>query len=373
MRPRKKIESFPVFFALLLLLFSIYFYLESARWKNYALELEDENSMLNRTLAGTEKALAAEKALSSSLASELQTTKENLTETRSSLAQCHFDLDEETQQLGVCLSRNEELSAFLLETSAELENLSDELAAFQDQVEQSMAWFTENSNFLNMSGSIKYQIDKCTSNSEINAPCIPIVMKEEKQWAYKREEGDRLLSLDEMVRGRGGDCEDWSLFFKAAYNYLREEDRPERYIVSAVPGTGNFRIYGDHYYADAEGRELGTTKDYIYVICYDSHCVVAVSGEEIKSAEDVHKLRGAPALEPQNGQYVFTVGNILAPDICSPEDCGYYDIWIIITDDDIYDFHYNWKWVGYRDYYNAAEYYRSRVDAMINLIEETAG
>ncbi len=378
MKPRKKTEQLQIFLAVLLLLLSVYFYLESARWKDYALSLEDENSRLNDTLATTEGLLAQEKAHSSSLSSELQMTKQDLEDTESSLAQCSSDLAGKSQQLDVCLSRNEELRAFLLETSAELENLSSELAAFQDQIEQSMAWFTENSNIENLSASLRYQVDKCTSNTEINAPCIPIVMKEEKQWAYKREEGDRLLSLDEIATGRGGDCEDWSLYFKAAYNYLKEEDRPERYIVSAVPGTGNFEIYKDHYYADTEGRDVGTTKDKVYIICYDSHCVVAVSGEEINTAEDVYKLSGAQAIEPQNGQYVFTIGNLLAPDMCSPEICpytgyAYPHIWIVITDNDIYDFHYNQRWVGYSDYYNISDHYRSRIDAMRSLIEETTG
>ncbi len=370
---RKKLDLFPVFFATLLLLFSIYFYFESVKWKDYAEELEDENAALNDTLALTGEMLANETALSASLGSELETTKQTLNETNASLDQCYSDLEEETQQLEVCLSKTEELTEFLMETKDELENLSAELEGFQEQIEQSMSWFTENSNMKNLSASLRYQVDKCTSNTEINAPCIPIVMKEEKHWAYKTEEGDTLLSLDEMVKNKGGDCEDWSLFFKAAYNYLKEEDRPERYLVSAVPGTGNFKIYGDHYYADAEGREIGTTKDNLYIICYDSHCIVAMSDVEIKNSSDVYKLRGAPALEPQNGQYMFTIGSILAPDICSSDECDYYDIWIVITDNDIYDFHYNWEWVSYRDYYDAAAYYKDRIDAMNNLIEQTTG
>ncbi|NYZ77232.1 hypothetical protein H0O02_02865 [Candidatus Micrarchaeota archaeon] len=224
-----------------------------------------------------------------------------------------------------------------------------------------------------MSPRLQYLADKCTSNSEINAPCIPIAVKAEEGWDYKIDEGDRMLSLDDFALNKGGDCEDWSLYFKAAYNYLKQEDRPERDIVSAVPGMGNFRIYGDHYYADARGRDIGTTRDYAYVICYDSHCIIAVSGQEIKNSSDVYKLRGAPAVEPQNGQYMFTIGNLLAPDICSEEECSYYDIWMIITDNDIYDFHYNWQWVSYRDYYDAASYYKNKIDAMESLIEEEAG
>jgi hypothetical protein len=367
---RKKMDLFPVFLASLLFIFAVFFYFESVKWRDYSKELENENAALNNTLAFTRELLANETALSASLGSELESTRQVLDETNSSLRQCHYDLAIEKEQLNVCLSRNEELNAFLVETSSELENLSTELGGFQEQIEESMSWFTENSNMANFSPSLRYQIDKCTSNTEINAPCIPIVMKEEKGWTYRLEEEDRLLSLEEIVNNRGGDCEDWSLYFKAAYNYLKGQDRPERYIISAVPGTGDFRIYSDHYYADAEGREAGTTNDYVYIICYDSHCVVAVSNQEIKNSTDVHKLEGAIAIEPQNGQYVFTVGNILAPNVCTADDCSYSDIWLIITDDDIYDFHYNWRWVSYRDFYEGTVRYKNRVDAMEKLLKK---
>ena len=367
----KNIELFPLFFATLLLLFSIFFYFETVKWKNISQELTSENAELNASLMHTEESLANETARANSLGSELESTKHTLDETGNSLNTCKSDLADETEQLGICLSRNEELAVFLTETKDELENLSGELGQFQMQIESAMSWFTENSNMDNLSASLRYQVDKCTSNTEINAPCIPIVMKEEKGWAYQVEEGDTLLSLEEMVRKKGGDCEDWSLYFKAAYNYLKEEDRPERYLVSAVPGTGNFQIYGDHYYIDAEGREIGTTKDNIYIICYDSHCIVAMSDVEIQNSSDLYKLTGAPAIEPQNGQFMFTVGSLLAPSICSDEGCDYSDIWLIITDDDIYDFHYGWQWISYKDYHDAAGYYKSRVDAMISLVEET--
>ncbi len=370
---KKELLRFYQVAAAILLLVSLYLFSESSKWLNYSAELENKNAELNATLALTQDRLASERSHSATLENELEATKSTLIETNASLNQCYSDLEDETQQLGVCLSRNEELSTFLLKTKDELENLSAELRLFQDQIEQSMSWFIDNSNMEGMPLNLKYQIDKCTSNTEINAPCIPTVMKEEKQWAYKREEDDRLLSLDEMLINNGGDCEDWSLFFKAAYNYLREEDKPERYIVSAVPGRGTFKIYDDYFYADAERKEVGTTEDNIYVICYDSHCIVAVSDHEIKSSEDVYNLDGAPAIEPQNGQYMFTIGSMLAPSICTPDECDYSDIWLIITDDDIYDFHYNRRWVSYKDYYSAAAYYKEKVDAMSSLIEQTAG
>lgn len=343
----------------------------------YAGSLRDEISYLNGSLTDTQNELEAEKQTSASLREELEATEQLLNDTNASLQECDSELDGKTHELSVCLTRNDELSEFLDVTQEKLELLGTELSSFEEQISQSMSWFKENSNIEVYPASLKYQVDKCTSNTEINAACIPIVMKEEKGWDYKIDEGDDLQSLEEISLNKGGDCEDWSLYFKAAYNYLKEEDRSERYIVSAVPGTGDFEIYGPHYYAEAESKEVGTTEDYVYVICYDSHCIVAISDVEIKNSSDIYKLRGAPAIEPQNGQYMFTIGDPLAPDICSPDTCGDmtyapYDIWMIITDDDIYDFHYNSAWVGYSDYYRIANYYQERVEAMNSLLEQQA-
>jgi len=344
----------------------------------YTRALRAEISHLNQTLGDAQDELETERETSASLRTELEATEQLLNDTNASLQVCESGLENKTHELSVCLTRNDELSEFLDVTQEKLDLLGTELSSFEEQISLSMSWFTENSNIEVYPASLKYQVDKCTSNSEINAACIPIVMKEEKGWDYKIDEGDDLQSLEEISLNKGGDCEDWSLYFKAAYNYLKEEDRPERYIVSAVPGTGDFEIYGPHYYAEAESKEVGTTEDYVYVICYDSHCIVAISDVEIKNSSDVYKLRGAPAIEPQNGQYMFTIGDTLAPDICSPDTCGDmtyapYDIWMIITDDDIYDFHYNSAWVGYSDYYRIAEYYQERVEAMNSLLEQQSG
>ncbi len=363
---RKQLYEFYKIGFVILLIASIYLLFQNYVLSSLTEELQSKNSALEQTLDN-------EKALSSSLGSELEATKDELDETSAALGQCQTDLEQESSALDVCLTQNDELNEFLNETKDELELLAGQLDAFEAQIKQSMSWFTENSNMDTLPLSLKFQVDHCTSNTEINAACIPIVMKEEKGWAYKIDEGDELLSLEDMSLNKGGDCEDWSLYFKAAYNYLKAEDRPERYLVSVVPGIGEFEIYGEHYYADAEPKEVGTTKDNVYIICYDSHCIVAISDVEIKNSSDVYKLRGAPAVEPQNGQYMFTIGSTFAPDICSPEECDYSDIWIVITDDDIYDFHYNWMWVGYSDYYEAIRYYKSRIDAMNSLMEQTAG
>ena len=359
--------SLPV---LLLLVLTIYLFLESSKWYNYSKLLETKNAQLNETLIFTKQKLEEEKSTSAALRLELADTNRVLNETNISLGKCASELSKKEELLEGCMSRNEELISFLLETRHELQNLSSELSAFQEQINESMSWFTENSNLANMSPRLRYLADKCTTNREINAACIPVAVRIEDGWEYKRDEGDKLLSIREFAENKGGDCEDWSLYFKAAYNYLKEEDRPERTIISAVPGTGDFKIYGNYYYAGAEKKPVGTTEDNLYVICYDSHCVVAVSKFKIENGSDVYMLRGAPAIEPQTGEYLFTVGEGPFPDVCSEEKCGYNDIWIIITDNDIYNFRYNWKWIGYRDYYNLVVYYKNKTETINAMISE---
>ena len=359
----------------ILLISTVSFYLESSAWRSYAGALEDENAELNQSLDQRSSELEAEKETTKFLTGELGHMTSLLNETNASLVGCYGDLADETELYDECSVQKEQLTEFISETVVELDNLTAELDEFQQQVADSMSWFTFNSNIENLSFRYRYLADSCTSGDEINAACIPFIMVEEESWGYKREEGDHLLSFEEMIRNRGGDCEDWSLYFKGIFNYIKKEARNEKTLVSvisAAPGT-NFNIYKDWYYEDATGRGVGTTEDNMYVICYDSHCIVAISDEEIETSEDVYKLRGAPAIEPQDGQYMFTIGSIGNPDICEPGDCNYaIDIWIVITDDDLYDFHYNGEWTGYKDYYDTAGYYKEKIGNISEIMEEAA-
>lgn len=360
--------------SVVLVILTIYFCLETQSWKEYAKLLEEENIQLNDTLKQTQSELEAEKETTISLTAEVADTTNLLNETNKSLNQCYSNLADETELYEECVVQKDQLTEFISETVVELDNLTAELDDFQNQIADSMAWFTFNSNIEKLSFRMKYLADSCTSGDEINAACIPFIMGKEEGWGFKSEASDRLLSLDEMVDNKGGDCEDWSLYFKGAFNYIKEEARNEKTLVSVVSSYGNnFSIYRDWYYIDAAGKNVGTTEDNMYIICYDSHCIVAITDEEIKNSSDVYKLRGAPAIEPQDGKYMFTIGNIGAPDVCEPGNCNYaVDIWIVITDNDIYDFHYNEEWTGYQDYYEAAGHYKNQIETIADLLEEAA-
>ncbi len=356
----------------ILAIFSVYLYIESGNLKAHTEALESENAELSADLGQAEDALEEEKKAVAALASELDSTNSLLLETNNSLGKCQQNLSTEITLYEECTEQRDELTQSLLEASSELQNISAELDGFQEQIADSMAWFKANSDIGNLSFRLRYLADKCTSGDEINAACIPFILQEEEGWGFKSEKKDRLLSLEEMVSNKGGDCEDWSLYFKAVFNYIKSEARNEKSLVSVVPSRtgGNFPVYKDWYYVDAAGKKVGTTEDNMYVICYDSHCVVAVTDEEVKNSSDIYKLRGAPAVEPQDGQYVFTIGGFGAPDICSPDSCNYaVDIWIVITDDDIYDFHYNREWTGYKDYYEKTEYYKEQIADITSLVE----
>ncbi|MEM2908872.1 MAG: hypothetical protein QXT05_02320 [Candidatus Bilamarchaeaceae archaeon] len=357
-----------IFFSVLLLLCCVYFYFESERWRERAAALEEENAALSTSLIETEQKLGEEKATTASLRNELNELYITLNETNNSLGRCTDELTLERELYENCTEKSALLATELRKAREEMENLSVELSVFQQRINESMGWFKENSDIGILSPRIQYLIDRCSSGKEINLPCIPVIMKIEEDWLYKTEVKDTLLSINEFAENKGGDCEDWALFFKAAYNYLKAREASQE-VVAAVPGSGNYKIYNNWFYKDAEKALLGTSEQNVYIICYNSHCVVALSNVTIRDGSDIQNLKGAPAIEPQSGQYYFTIGEPGAPSICSDTECDYgEDIWLVITDDDIYDFHYDNEWVGYKDYYKKAEDFRARIASVLSLI-----
>lgn len=168
-----------------------------------------------------------------------------------------------------------------------------------------------------------------------------------------------------------GDCEDYSLIFKATLNTAKSDMAGLEAVTFAPGGTANFRIYPKEsaqlstdesywYVPNAKTASLGfLDKSHFYVICYRSgatigHCTVAISPNELLSSSDMPLLSGAQVFEPQNGLYLGSVGSEFP--ICSSEDCTgkLYNVQLVITDGDLYKFE-GGKWVGYADYLQKVE------------------
>ncbi len=331
--------------------------------------LEAENERMDSLLFKAQEDVEAERQKVYSLQDDLSETEAGLAATQASLASCNESYALLSGKHLNCTKENYLLTTSLSDTRDEIEDLSESLTNFEEEIAQSMEWFTDNSNTNSMATRLKMRSHECSQGDEVNLACIPLVMEEEEGWSYHVEPRDRLLSFDEMAWEGGGDCEDWSLFFKGTINYLRQRGAgKDQDLIAWQPGPGSFTIYNGWYYENAAPRKVGTIDDNVYVICYDSHCVVAISPETIIDSSDIPKLEGSPAIEPQNGQYLFTIGDGFGHEVCSPSSCDTDDIFIVITDDDIYE-HYNVGWLGYKDFLGMSVDYQLALAEYMEFID----
>jgi hypothetical protein len=148
-------------------------------------------------------------------------------------------------------------------------------------------------------------------------------------FSYKLDEitsskTDYLQSLTQFFENEGGDCEDFSLLFKAQINYLINYCDKEKIIIEAYTQTKNENEYFVNYnnswfLSKAKAKELSLENIYPTIVCgnmYDlrseqinGHCVIAFSSKKINSVEDLTYLVGAQLVEPQSGEYLGTINN----------------------------------------------------------------
>ena len=355
--------------AFIFLVLAVYFYGESESWKSRSSILSSEKATLEAELNLTTEELLDEREASAELEKQLSETEEELGQAYAELEACSSQLNLTQGLYSNCTAENEVLTGFLFQTRDELENLTYELWAFEAAINQSMDWFSLNSNIEILPRDIRSDISDC-SNGQINLGCIPYTMEKEHEWRYKKESGDRLISIQEITRKRGGDCEDWALFFKASYNYLKEQNG-EKDLLSYEMGYGNFFVLPEWYRKGFDAKTIGTTDLYSYIVCYDSHCAAAFSPIKINNSDDIPLLEGSPVVEPQTGEFLFYIGQG-GPRINRPENHSYQNIFIVITDDDIYEF-YDDGWRGYRDFYAFAEETEEKIQQVREKISEMCG
>ena len=172
------------------------------------------------------------------------------------------------------------------------------------------------------------------------------------------------------MKNKGGDCEDYSLFYKAEFNYVLNqcldagadniiiegwtpsEDEEERYFVEF---SKNWFLWG--------ATEITIPKGFIYpnIVCgnlYDfskkdtgGHCVIAFTKNKIKSIKDINELNNAPMIEPQNGLYLGLINDESSKTyILTKEnyDITYSYVNLIVTDKDQFLFSDKHReWLGY--------------------------
>ncbi|MBI2659385.1 hypothetical protein HYX05_04790 [Candidatus Woesearchaeota archaeon] len=258
------------------------------------------------------------------------------------------------------------LSSTMKSTKLEVEQTIEKLNDFETIVKNSIQWFKENANIGNFSdyGKIKEQLNKCIEfkdNCEIDLKCIYKINKE-NNIRYTDDESaigkqDFLKDLKLIHQQYGGDCEDFSLLYKAEFNYLLDKcmvnyTREQIYSIAFEPKTEKL---------------LKIDKDYMYIICgtFDpkevignvaGHCLNALTKKPIKSSSDIYRqIVESVMVEPQIGEfygYMNSTDHINIFNDNSVPDTLYY-IDFVITDDDLYiydSYAEKVEWKGYHDF-----------------------
>lgn len=346
-------------------------------------DLQKENQELQQQVTDTQAELQEKEGL-------LNLTKYELYDTQTKLKTTNEELNETKDELN-------QLFGNLEDTKKEFSTLKIEVSNMQKTLNDSVDWFKDNSELPALNSFDGYlrnvwyegfltNVERSCTNVDdnkdvLNLACISYYMGKSLSFKYTNDEKDELYSIKEMIQREGGDCEDFSLFMKAIINHM-EETTPGLRVEAWASSYGNtYQVYGNSktaefgWYDHATAWDMGEIKLLTpYVICYTitpeyGHCVVALSDKKITSETQVNQLKNAKLFEPQNGQYIGRIGESL--DLCVNGELNCDDIansiWIIITDDDNYQFTEG-KWKGYHTYINTTKEVESNVDEILKKL-----
>lgn len=269
------------------------------------------------------------------------------------------------------------LSTSIKNTQFEVEQTIEKLNEFDSTVKDSIRWFKENTNIENLSDydTIKKQLDKCVKLSDscdIDLKCIYTINKNNNiRYRYDEDtvgKPDFLKDLKLILKQSGGDCEDFSLLYRAEFNYLLDKclinySRDEIYSIAIDQKTEEpFKI----------------DEDYMYIICgnfdpkeiignVEGHCLNALTKGPINKSKDIYpQIAESIMVEPQIGEFYGNMNSTdyvkLFNDGVPPDTLHYVDF--VITDDDLYIFDpYSDKveWKGYHDFLKDSQQIRNSV------------
>ncbi len=276
------------------------------------------------------------------------------------------------------LRESASLSSAMKSTKIEVEQALEKLNDFETTVKNSIKWFRENTNIQNYSEyeKIRKELDAClqmNENCNINLKCIYDVNKKNGiRYRYDEDttgKEDFLKDLKLIYEQYGGDCEDFSLLYRAEFNYLMDKclinyTLDYIYSIATDPKTDNsFRI----------------DEDYMSIICgtFDpkevignvaGHCLNALTKNPIKSSDEIYsQITYGVMVEPQLGEfygYMNSTEHIKIFDDGTVPDTLYY-LDFVITDDDLYIYNpysEKVKWGGYHDFLEESAQIKSSVE-----------
>lgn len=348
-------------FALLLISYSVFSFLEIQNLKNTKQSLESN-------LSQTKNLLNLEVQKNSNLESNLSKSNSQIQNLSSLLNQTNSSLQFNLILLNQTRNNLATTQTDLTMLRNNLSQIKNELRSIQNEINSSIDWFKENSYLpTSLLSFERRSSDDCLDSGYLNLACVAFKMDRELNFKYKTENPDHLFSLDQMVQREGGDCEDFSLFLKAYLNTLKIHSD---YVLGGWKSQdgSKYEVYRSGstiYYFNGVGVEFGrislvnpTVICYLTSIengIYQGHCIVALATSEIKSAADLKNLKNAILFEPQNGMYMGRVGSDLY--LCEEGNynCDKYlnTISFVITDDDLYHFEEG-KWSNFHDVLNSS-------------------
>jgi hypothetical protein len=325
---------------------------------------------------------------------EIQHYKSDLADKESDLESTNAALNEKQQEAGFLAEKLDAASLEIAglnerinESSKQLAQVSEkyvstkqdinqtisDIEAFQKKIEESMAWFKTNSELgAETSSALNWEVklDVITQGlhmcyesdgaiCRIKTGCFELVNSKVVKMSYitdivSTNQKDRLISLNEFINNKGGDCEDYSLFVKAEWNYVLQKCNDSGATQFMLESPKYELDVGATYYADFEDRWflqdtptqiISDGSIYPNVICgqlddsKSGHCELAITKQKINSLYSLSELNDAPIIEPQGGYYDGKIG-IRASGIVLPT---YYEksmpseyIYQVITDSDLY-------------------------------------
>ncbi|MEM3422251.1 MAG: hypothetical protein QXF35_03395 [Candidatus Bilamarchaeaceae archaeon] len=359
------IIAFLMCVVLLSIFVNVFLYFENEKSKSTIALQEKEIKETKMTIT---KTIAEMQALNSSLKktiSELEETRETLEKTEVKLNETKKQLEETKGDLEKTKEELNSTRSLLNKTKIEINRITKEIEELEQTVNESVSWFKKNSHLPHSADSFIYRVEqKCIDDGRVNLGCIAYVMSAKAEIVYVQEDPDRLLSLDELLKNKGGDCEDFALFLKATLNTLKSLDKKGTIEAWKVKSDGHYTVYVEktsrgmiEYYVDGTDVPLGKLEELQpYVICYGidyytGHCIIALSENTITSIEEIKKINGAQIFEPQNGMYMGEIGKELKLCEDGQKQCERMPdhISFIISDNDLYQFK-NESWKSYSFY-----------------------
>lgn len=306
----------------------------------------------------------------------------------SGLEQNYFALDKDHTTL------NKEYSGLKQETN----NLIADIDIYKKSIEESLEWYKQNSLLDNSIEQQKVKEQIASNCFEINGNecriklgCFYFINSEKLHLEYQTDyslysKKDKISSINKFITNAGGDCEDYSLFFKAEYNYAIEQCNGKKIILEGLEFSKDsseryWVNFQKTWYLDNVVKIEITGYIFSNIVCgtmYDpiskksnGHCIIALSNKKIESISDLELLDNSYLIEPQDGSYLGNLNKKNSAIYLINKDRGEDDSitsWIdtLITDEDFYLFNNETLWQSYNSFNNLLDVQKNKIQNKVN-------